>query len=99
MRMLRNIVLGLFAMLAFATTAEVAIRADSCSDVRDISQCSQCGGGQRPVGVCYSFSNNCSSFTECGGGTGPSSICVWGVPNEPQAGENIWFCECAACPI
>jgi len=100
MRVLRNIALILFAVLAFASTGEVAVRADmceTCSDVREISECTQCGPEPRSVGVCYSFSNNCDSYDECSGGTGPSPICEWGGPNEPQCGDDIWFCECEPC--
>lgn len=92
-RVLRNVALVTFALLAFATTAEVGVRAYDCSDVRDLAECTSCG----QIGVCYSFSDNCAEYTGCGGGTGPSPMCDWEAPNPPQNGEDIWFCECDDC--
>jgi hypothetical protein len=98
MRAIRNVTLVLFLALAFATTAEIDVRADQCTDLRNHSECVACGGEERPGPVCYVLEEGGCEAADCYNEQGPQPMCDYSQGEPPTVGDDFWFCVCDPCP-
>jgi hypothetical protein len=89
MRILRNTVLLVFALLAFSATEKVALGADQCFDVSGIGECTSCDTG--PVCYMYTGGDQCDDLQGCYN----QSEVVDKCPDPP--GDDIFFCVCDPC--